>query len=322
MATTLMRAARVAAPRTIEMVEAPIPDIGADEIRVRLEGCGVCASNIPPWEGRSWFTYPLTPGQLGHEGWGVVDAVGSRVDSLRPGQRVAFLSDHAYAAYDTAPASAAVTLPPVLAGRPFPGEPLGCAMNIFSECAIEPGQTLAIVGTGFLGSLLTMLARRAGARIIALSRRPDGLATAQRLGADHCIPLIDHYQIIEQVRSLTGGRFCDCVVEATGKQWPLDLAAELTRERGRLVIAGFHQDGPRQVNMQLWNWRGLRVLNAHWRDQQDYIAGMRAAVDAVARGELDHQPLLSHRYPLEQLGQALQDTAERGERFMKGFVLM
>ena len=76
----------------------------------------------------------------------------------------------------------------------------------------------------------------------------------------------DHWQIIERVRELTGGTFCDRVIEAVGKQWPLDLAAELTREGGRLVIAGYHQDGPRQVNMQLWNWRGFDVVNAHERD--------------------------------------------------------
>jgi threonine dehydrogenase-like Zn-dependent dehydrogenase len=67
------------------------------------------------------------------------------------------------------------------------------------------------------------------------------------------------------VRSLTNSAFCDVVIECTGMQWPLDLAGELTRERGRLVIAGFHQDGPRQVNMFLWNWRGLDVINAHER---------------------------------------------------------
>ena len=75
------------------------------------------------------------------------------------------------------------------------------------------------------------------------------------------------------VKELTGGAFCDRVIEAVGKQWPLDLAAELTRERGRLIVAGYHQDGPRQVNMQLWNWRGLDVINAHERDPEVYMRG-------------------------------------------------
>ena len=81
------------------------------------------------------------------------------------------------------------------------------------------------------------------------------------------------------MKELTDGRWCERVIEAVGLQWPLDLAGELTGERGRLVIAGYHQDGPRQVNMQLWNWRGIDVINAHERDPQRYVDGMRAAVD-------------------------------------------
>jgi len=72
----------------------------------------------------------------------------------------------------------------------------------------------------------------------------------------------------------------NCVIEAVGKQWPLVLAAELVRERGRLVIAGYHQDGPRQVKMQLWNWKGLDVINAHQRDLHQYVSGIGAAIDA------------------------------------------
>ena len=130
----------------------------------------------------------------------------------------------------------------------------------------------------------------------------------------------DHWQIIERVKTLTEGQFCDVTVEAVGKQWPLDLAGELTRERGRLVVAGYHQDGPRQVNMQLWNWRGLDVINAHERDPGVYLDGMRAAVDAVARGSLDPLPLFTHRFPLARLGEALAATRDRPDGFMKALV--
>jgi threonine dehydrogenase-like Zn-dependent dehydrogenase len=124
------------------------------------------------------------------------------------------------------------------------------------------------------------------------------------------------------VRQLTGGQFCEVVVEAVGKQWPLDLSAELTRERGRLVIAGYHQDGPRQCNMQLWNWRGLDVINAHERDPKIYLAGMEAAVDAVATGKLNPMPLYTHTFPLEQLDEALNMTRERPDGFMKALITL
>ena len=152
------------------------------------------------------------------------------------------IRDSSYAEFDVADQGAVVRLPPELDGQPFPGEPLGCAMNIFRRCEIEAGQTVAIVGIGFLGAILTRLAAEVGARVIAISRRDFSLDLARRMGAAETIPMDDHYRIIGQVKDLTGGLFCDRVIEAVGKQWPLDLAAELTRERGRLIIAGYHQD--------------------------------------------------------------------------------
>jgi len=308
-----MRAAVITAPNTLEIRDVPLPKPAPNQVRIRLEGCGVCASNIPPWEGRPWFNYPMEPGQLGHEGWGVIDEVGEDVPpAFKVGDRVAMLSGHAYAEYDVADASdSVIRLPATLGDAPFPAEPLGCAMNIFARSGIQRGDTVAIVGIGFLGALLTKLARNVGATVIAISRRPFSLDVAKQMGAQQTIPMDDHWKIIEQVKQLTAGRMCDVVVEAVGKQWPLDLSAELTRERGRLVVAGYHQDGARQVNMQLWNWRGLDVINAHERDPQVYRSGMLAAADAVASGRLDPTPLFTHRFPLEQLGEALDMTRER-----------
>jgi threonine dehydrogenase-like Zn-dependent dehydrogenase len=202
----------------------------------------------------------------------------------------------------------------------FPGEPLGCAMNIFRRSRIEAGQTVAIVGIGFLGAILTKLASAAGARVIAISRRPYSLAVARSMGAAETLAIDDGKRVVEQVSALTGGALCDRVIEAVGKQQALDLAAELTRERGLLVIAGYHQDGPRQVNMWLWNWRGLDVINAHERDPNIYVAGIRDAVDAVAAGRLNPAPLCTHSYPLTRLDEALNATRDRPDGFLKALV--
>jgi threonine dehydrogenase-like Zn-dependent dehydrogenase len=316
-----MRAAVVTGRRALRIERVATPEPGPGQVRVRLEGCGVCASNVTPWEGPDWMRFPTEPGGLGHEGWGIIDAVGPEVQDLRAGDRVAALSQHSYAEFDLADASAVVRLPEALAGRPFPGEPLGCAMNIFRRAGIAPGQTVAIVGIGFLGALLTRLAADAGARVIAISRRPFALELARRMGAAETVAMDDHWRIIEAVREITDGALCPRVIEAVGKQWPLDLAAELTAERGRLVIAGYHQDGPRQVNMQLWNWRGLDVINAHERDPAVYADGVRAAVEAVATGALDPDPLYTHTFPLARLGEALDATRDRPDGFLKALVV-
>ena len=315
-----MQAATLVAPETVEIRTVPIPEIARDEVLVQIEGCGVCASNIPPFEGREWFSYPMAPGQLGHESWGRIVQIGADVTALRAGQRVSMLSNHAYAQFDKAAQSAVVALPDALGQTPFPGEPLGCALNIFARSGIQSGDTIAIVGIGFLGALLTQLAKNAGATVYALARRPFSLDFARQFGADETIIMDDHWRIIETVKNLTGGRFCDVVIEATGKEWPLNLAAELCRERGRLIVAGYHQDGLRSVNMQLWGWRGLDVINAHEREEAVYTRGIADAADAVMAGELNPAPLYTHVMRLEQLGEALQMTRERPNGFMKALI--
>jgi len=317
-----MRAAVVTGAGTMQVEHVALPKPGPGQLRLRLEGCGVCASNLGPWAGPDWMKFPTEPGGLGHEGWGTIDAVGQGVAELEVGDRVAALSYHAYAEFDLADASAVVKLPPELGGLPFPGEPLGCAMNIFRRSRAEAGQTVAIVGIGFLGALLTQLASKAGARVIAISRRPFSLELARMMGAAEAVPMDDHWKIIEEVKRLTDGQLCDRVIECVGKQWPLDLAAELTRERGMLIIAGYHQDGARQVNMQMWNWRGLDVINAHERDPAIYMQGIREAIEAVASGRLDPSPLYSHRYALEDLGTALDATRDRPDGFVKALITL
>jgi threonine dehydrogenase-like Zn-dependent dehydrogenase len=316
-----MRAAVLTGPGRIDIQEVPRPEPRPGQVRIRLEGCGVCASNLTPWAGPDWMQFPTEPGALGHEGWGIVDAVGEGATGVGIGDRVAALSYNAYAEYDLGEADAVVRLPDSLAGEPFPGEPLGCAMNIFRRSEISAGHTVAIVGIGFLGAILTRLASNAGARVIAISRRPFSLEVARSMGAAETIVMEDHSAIIGQAKELTGGTFCDRVIEAVGKPWPLDLAGEITRERGRLIIAGYHQDGPRQVNMWLWNWRGLDVINAHERDPKIYMQGIREAIEALASGRLDPRPLYTHRFPLDQLDKALDATRDRPGEFLKALVV-
>src|SRR5215831_12908296 len=81
-------AAIFAGPQSIRVAQVALPEPGPHEVRIRLEGCGVCASNLPVWEGRPWLAYPLEPGAPGHEGWGWIDAVGRAVRGLAVGERV------------------------------------------------------------------------------------------------------------------------------------------------------------------------------------------------------------------------------------------
>lgn len=318
---TLSRAARFREAGSIELETVELRAPEAHEALVRLEGCGVCGSNLPLWQGRPWFRYPLEPGAPGHEGWGVIEAVGDTVAGFASGDRVALLSAHAYAQHDYASTDDLVKLPPQLAGKPFPGEPLACAVNIFRRSDIHSGQHVAIVGIGFLGAALTALAVRAGANVVALSRREFALGKAQELGATAALRLDDPAGAVRRARQLVPSDGYERVIECVGSQEALDVASQLAATRGRLIIAGYHQDGERRVNLQEWNWRGLDVINAHERDPAQYRRGMEEAVELVVRGELDPWPLFTHQFPLEEVAVAFDSLDRRPDGFLKALVM-
>jgi threonine dehydrogenase-like Zn-dependent dehydrogenase len=278
MTATASRAATMAAavverPGRVVFDAVPLPEPAPGEVRVRVEGCGVCASSFPVWEGRPWFSYPLEPGAPGHEGWGTVEDTGDRV---------AFLCDHAFAECVAVPVEHCVPIP----AGPFPGEAVACAVNVVRRADVRRDDRVAIVGMGFLGSVVAQIVERLGAEVIPVRRDMSVEGEFPR------------------------------VIECVGTQAALDRAAELVAERGRLVIAGYHQDGPRTIDLQSWNWRGIDVVNAHERHPLAYVEAMREAVDF----ELDLEPLLTHRFALEEVGEAFEAAQQREPGFVKAWV--
>jgi NADPH:quinone reductase len=317
-----MHAAVFEGARTVRVVDCDPPVPGTGQLRVRLEGSGVCGSNLPIWQGRPWFQYPLPPGAPGHEGWGTVDDVGPNVDRDWLGKRVTCLSSHAYAEWDVADVDGVTAVPPELDDGLAPGEPVGCAVNVVERAGIKPGDTVVVAGIGFLGAAVVALARHRGARVIAVSRRRFARELARELGADVAVSGHDPDGVQRDIADMTDGAMADVVVEATGLQETLDLASPLVRVRGRLVIAGYHQDGQRTVDLQLWNWRGLDVINAHERDPEVYVRGMREALVLAAKGVLPLDKLLTHRLPLDQLEKAFTLMSDRPDGFLKAVVLV
>jgi threonine dehydrogenase-like Zn-dependent dehydrogenase len=247
-----------------------------------------------------------------------VAEVGPGVSGLAEGDRVALLSGAAFAELDVAPADRAVPIPAAIEG-PFPGEALGCAANVVRRSGVRRGDRVALVGAGFLGLVALRLAVLAGARVVALSRRETGLRRAISFGAEAMVATADRDRAVEAVRELGGGALCDVVIEAVGSQASLDLASLLVREGGRLVVAGYHQDGPRVVDMGRWNWRGIDVVNAHERDPRVQREGVVRAAGEVAEGRLDPRPLYAG-YPLERIQAAFQAVEERPPGFVKAIV--
>jgi threonine dehydrogenase-like Zn-dependent dehydrogenase len=269
-----MRAGVLTAPGRAETMRVHVPEPRDGEVLIEVEGCGVCGSSLPLWEGRDWFSYPAEAGAPGHEVWG----------RTSDGRRVAALSYRGFAEWDVA--EHVVELPPALEGVPFPGEALACAVNVVRRARVQDGERVAVVGMGFLGT--------------TVGRLLDEVTEVRR-------------------DAWVDGEF-DVVVEAAGTQGALDIASRLVAAGGRLVVAGFHQDGLRTVDMQSWNWRGIDVINAHERDPSVYVDGLREAVHLACVGVLDVAALVTHRLPLSRLADAFELARARPSGFLKAVV--
>ena len=251
--------------------ERPIPQIGApDDVLVQIEACGICGTDLnilatPP-------AHKATPGiVIGHEGVGVVAAVGAAVTVLQVGDRVVIANrltcgkcaycrrgldnqctnyqtigttlDGAFAPYLRAPARALWKIDPAVPRDDAAlFEPLACAVGSIKRAPFQVGDNVAIVGAGPMGLLFALLYRALGAgKVILLDVAPYRLAFAAEIGMDAAID-VTKVDAPAEVKRLTG-LGADIVVDAVGNQ--INQTIQLARRGGQVILFGLRpHDNP------------------------------------------------------------------------------
>src|SRR5512139_2930210 len=181
-----MKIAILQAPRNFEIIEEPIPEIAPDEVLLRVAACGVCTSELDQWEGKAnGLTYPR---YIGHEVSGVVEKVGSKVDTFHPGDRVgAWVTSRGFAEYVAVKAEycfPAGDTPLDLALA----EPLACSVNAVEMVNMSLSDDVVIIGAGFMGNIIQKLVQLKGPRhVIVADTRPDALERARNMGATRVV---------------------------------------------------------------------------------------------------------------------------------------
>ncbi len=313
-------AARVAPGRT-QIRTRPVPRPGPDEVVVALEAAGVCASELAEWRG------PVRePGiGFGHEPYGTVVSIGGGAASVRIGDRVTGRFGPAFADLAVAPATSLVRVPDGIGDEAVLGEPLGCLVEAIRRSRIRPGDRVAIVGLGFMGlGILQLVRLGTPAWIMCVDPRSDTRRLAHDSGADETLA---PDEIPADYRSLTMPRWdhpgaFDVVIEASGTQAGLSLAGELVRGHGTLAIVGYHQGGARSVDLAMWNWKAIDVVNAHVRRMSLLTEAIARGLALMVDGRLDLGRLITHRMPLDRLDEALELLERKPNGFVKAVVTM
>jgi threonine dehydrogenase-like Zn-dependent dehydrogenase len=301
-----------------EIQQRPVPPVGDHEVLLRTLACGICSGDVFVYKQRQ--SMAAGHSLLGHEGSGVVAALGRSVTGYTVGEVVTALGMPAYADYFVTIPEKLVRLPPEVHPALAVGEAVACSVHAAGRFGTRPGDRVAVAGCGFMGLMALQLARLQGAGFLAAVDPVDyRREMAGRLGADVTLnpEATSAADILEEY-----GEF-DVVVEAVGSQAALDLCTPLARQHGRLILIGYHQSngGRRTVDMQQWNFKGLEVVNAHVRLQDEKAEAMREGMELLREGKLITGPLVT-TYSFDDIEKAFQELAKGKPGLFKGVLLM
>lgn len=295
-----------------------VPAIGPDEVLIRTIACGVCGGDLFAYQTRS--TLLDEERRLGHEASGEVVETGSEVTDFSVGDMVTSFAYPAYGEYFVARPAELVKLAPDIDPLFALGEPIACCVHAGDRFGIQPGDSVAIVGCGFMGLICMQLARFQEAGFLcAFDPIEFRRHVAIQMGAD-----VGHDPASTATEDLLNryGPF-EVVIEAAGTQSAVDLSTELVGVHGRIVLVGYHQSngGMRTINMQQWNYKAIDVRNGHVRRKDEKLEAMRRGMDLLRRGHLVTKPLVRF-YDLPDIEIAFRDLDKKAEGLVKAVIRM
>lgn len=316
-----MLTGQVIAPGRLDFIELPLPRIAEGQLLVKLETASLCGSDIPYFlhdtshPSVAGQPLPLRPGLSLHELLGTVSdckskrfKVGDRVLALPfnylQGMSEYFLSDD----------SLAVPLPSGPAERLVLSQPLGTVVHACRKLPNLLGKTAVVLGQGPIGQLFCALLRHMGAvRVITVDSLAERLRISSRMGATHVFGE-DGGDLKAAVLDLTNGLGVDVVVEAIGKEETVNLAAELIRRHGTVILFGLPARYTFNIAIHTFFYKEAHVIGCVGPDvQHDFPL----AVELIASGAIDVRPLITHKFPFLKAQDAFTLFSKRGDGAMK-----
>ena len=332
------------APKTFEFVEEEIPVLQPDEFLVKTISVGLCHSDVPAYLGTSAYgsdqkgrnvLYDSVPYPVlkGHEPVGQVVEVGSAVTKFKPGDYVAGHFRGTFATYFTAKETDRFANINYLT-KPREcclAEPATCCAHIASKAAPIFGDSVAVVGAGFMG-LLTMCGMKSPTlrNLVAVDFDDERLEEAKAFGATAVInPAREN--MLDKADELTDGKGFDVVVELTGNLGGLETAAALCRN----LTIGDHKSGGRLVAGSLYSrttefksslghelmFHSPDLIIAHPWSITDYFDLLGRSIDAYERGVFPLDKMVTHKVPFEKIDDGFQLLLKKVPGFIKGAVV-
>jgi D-arabinitol dehydrogenase (NADP+) len=305
-------------PKEIFVMEKEAPEPGPGEVLIQVMASGICGTDLHIYRGEYLGDYPVIPG---HEFSGVVTAAGSQVTRFKLGDRVAVEPNIAcdncihclnnrqnfclnweaigvtlpggMEQYVTAPEKAVFSIGDLPFEQAAFMEPLSCVVHGVERAAIDLGDRVAVLGAGPIGDLILQMARLQGAaHVTMLENNPGRAELARQLGAD---------QVVKRMEDLQADAY-DVVIDATGVIPVMNRAIDFARHGGTVLLFGVPPSGEKMEFEAFKIFRkGLTLLSSYTSVRNSF-----QAVSLLQRGQVQVEPLISHRLPLKELPRAME----------------
>ncbi len=341
-----MKALLLSEYKHLALTDMPEPEIGPEEVLIRVKACGICGSDVHGYDGSTGRRIP--PIVMGHEAAGTIAEVGRNVKDLVEGDRVTFdstvfcghcffcrrgqanLCDHrevlgvscddyrrggAFAEYVAVPRRICYRLPPEL---PFSHaamiEAIGVAVHAVSLTPIQINDTAVVMGAGMIGLLTLQAAKLAGCgRVISVDVDDTRLEAARKLGATHTVNA-KALDTPEHVKALTEGRGADVAIECVGATATIQNSIASVRKGGTVTLVGNITPNI-ELPLQSVVARQIRVQGS-CASSGEYPA----CIDLLSRGAIRVEPMISATAPLDK-GPEWFERLYRGEPNLMKVVL-
>ena len=320
----------------VRIQELPKPEIGDDEVLVKVMASGICGSDVT-----EWYRVPKAPKILGHEATGVIEQVGSEVAGWKVGDRV-FVSHHVpcgkcryclrgnhtacetlhttnyfpggFAQYIRVPRinveSGVYKLP---VGMSFEAgtfiEPLACVVRGQRLAGIQPDDVVLVIGSGVSGILHVQLAKRNGVkRVVVADINGYRLGLAEKFGADFTVDAKG--DLPQKLREVNGGRLADKVIVCTGATQAALTALDCV-DKGGLILFFAVPDPSVKVPVPIDQfWRNEITLKTSYGAAPNDLA---ESLTVLAEGKVDVKDMITHKLSLRQAAEGFRLMAEAGE---------
>jgi 4-hydroxyphenylpyruvate dioxygenase len=317
----LMQAAMLTAPRQIHNTTVPVPVPRHGEVRIKMKSVGVCGSDVHLFSGhRSDIIYPKI---IGHEGYGYIDMLGEGVKHLALGDRVVIepnypcmacefclqgrgnicpnkriigvLEQGCFAEYAIVPEPFAWRVPHTIADDDAVViEPAAVALHAIRTSRACPGDTIAVVGLGAIGMLVTHIAIQLGYRVVATDRVPEKANKAETIGAIISTP--DQWQTQEVV----------AIIECSGSADALSIAIENAPRGSEIIIVGLAERTSSLSEFQIAR-RGLSLVASMI---YDHPKDFKRTIQLIGAGKISPSKIISRRLSFRNVDEALEIASQ------------